>query len=366
MIAHAFETDLTRVATVAFPNELGYTDIDGVTRGYHRCTHNGKKEEVIAELVALESFQIAQLSRCLRKLDAVREPHADGAPLLDRTIVLFGSGMGYGGTHSNRNLPILVAGGGFRHLGHVDTRSGSGFNMPLCNLYVTLLQRFGCGAGPVQHEYGRLRVALWVACAARRRRWRRSAPCNRFWATTASPRPAWITEDALFVLSRRRGAEGRVPDRFSVCSPDRRNAGLWRKSLEYVRAEFMPPAEAGRLPATDRHRIIAFLEGRIRGGEEQTGKAIAGAPRRLNNRESRQQCPRRAADRRRRNASAAGRSSWRHAAGRLRHQCRRAGDEPISLGAVHRGVSQSRRRYDPFRRTAGDAPATQSQPATCA
>ena len=67
--------------------------------------------------------------------------------------------------------------------------------------------------------------------------------------------------------------------------PDRRNADLWRKSLEYVRAEFMPPAEAGRLPATDRHRIVAFLEGRIRGGEEQTGKAIAGAPRRLNNRE---------------------------------------------------------------------------------
>lgn len=142
MVAYAFETDLTRVATVAFPNELGYTDIEGVTRGYHACTHNGKKEEVIAELVAIESFQIAQLSRCLRRLDAVREPGADGT-LLDRTIVLFGSGMGYGGTHSNRNLPILVAGGGFRHRGHVDTRGGSGLNMPLCNLYVTLLQRFG-------------------------------------------------------------------------------------------------------------------------------------------------------------------------------------------------------------------------------
>ena len=142
MIAYAFETDLTRVAAVAFPNDLGYTDIDGVTRGYHACTHNGKKEEVIAELVAIESFQIEQLSRCLRKLDAVREPHADGT-MLDRTIVLFGSGMGYGGTHSNRNLPILVAGGGFRHLGHVDARGGSGSNMPLCNLYVTLLQRFG-------------------------------------------------------------------------------------------------------------------------------------------------------------------------------------------------------------------------------
>lgn len=142
MMAYAFETDLTRVATVAFPNELSYTDVNGVSRGYHACTHNGKKEDVIAELVAIESFQIAQLSRCLQRLDKVKEPHADGS-LLDNTIVLFGSGMGYGGTHSNRNLPILVAGGGFRHLGHVDTRDNAGRNMPLCNLFVPLLQRFG-------------------------------------------------------------------------------------------------------------------------------------------------------------------------------------------------------------------------------
>ncbi len=142
MIGYAFQTDLTRVATVAFPNELSYTDVDGVTRGYHACTHNGKKAEVIAELVAIESFQIAQLSRCLQKLDAIQEPNSDGS-MLDHTVVLFGSGMGYGGTHSNRNLPILVAGGGFKHKGHVDTRGSNGQNMPLCNLYVTLQQRFG-------------------------------------------------------------------------------------------------------------------------------------------------------------------------------------------------------------------------------
>ena len=142
MIGYAFETDLTRVATVAFPNELDYTEIDGVTRGYHACTHNGKKQDLVDELVAIEAFQISQLSRCLRKLDSIREPGSDGT-LLDHTIVLFGSGMGYGGTHSNRNLPILVAGGGFRHLGHVDARGGGGGSMPLCNLFVTLLQRFG-------------------------------------------------------------------------------------------------------------------------------------------------------------------------------------------------------------------------------
>lgn len=142
MIAYAFETDLTRVASVEFPAALKYTDIDGVNRSYHGCTHNGRKEDLVSELVAIESFQIQRLSRCLKKLDAIVEPGGEGS-LLDHTIVLFGSGMGYGGTHSNRDLPIMVAGGGFAHRGHVDTRDNSGRNMPLCNLFVALLQRFG-------------------------------------------------------------------------------------------------------------------------------------------------------------------------------------------------------------------------------
>lgn len=142
MIGYAFETDLTRVASIEFPSELKYTEVDGVSRSYHGCTHNGKQEDVTAELVAIESFQISRLAACLRRLDSIREPGTDGT-LLDHTIVLFGSGMGYGGTHSNRNLPIMVAGGGFKHRGHVDARDASGNNMPLCNLFVTLMQRFG-------------------------------------------------------------------------------------------------------------------------------------------------------------------------------------------------------------------------------
>ena len=142
MIGYAFQTDLTRVATVSFPRELSYTDVDGVTRDYHACTHNGKKQEVIDELVAIETFQISQLSRLMKKLDEIKEPNAEGS-MLDHTVILFGSGMGYGGTHSNRNLHIFVAGGGFKHKGHVDTRNSAGKNMPLCNLYVSLQQRFG-------------------------------------------------------------------------------------------------------------------------------------------------------------------------------------------------------------------------------
>jgi hypothetical protein len=142
MIGYAFQTDLTRVATIEFPAELKYAEIDGVNRSYHGCTHNGKQEDVTSELVAIESFQVSRLAACLKKLDSISEPGGEGT-LLDNTIVLFGSGMGYGGTHSNRDLPIMVAGGGFKHLGHVDAQDSSGKNMPLCNLYVTLMQRFG-------------------------------------------------------------------------------------------------------------------------------------------------------------------------------------------------------------------------------
>ncbi|MEL7263280.1 MAG: DUF1552 domain-containing protein [Planctomycetota bacterium] len=142
MVAYAFQTDLTRVATIGFSPELKYTDVKGVTRGYHACTHNGKAEDTVSELVAIEAFQVAQLSRCLKRLDEIPEPNTDGT-MLDHTVVLFGSGMGYGGTHSNRNLPVFVAGGGLKHCGHVDARNSSGENMPLCNLYLTLLQHFG-------------------------------------------------------------------------------------------------------------------------------------------------------------------------------------------------------------------------------
>ena len=63
--------------------------------------------------------------------------------LLDNTLVMFGSPMGYGGTHSNRNLPILLAGGGLRHQGHVDLIRHDGSNRSLCNLYLSMIHAFG-------------------------------------------------------------------------------------------------------------------------------------------------------------------------------------------------------------------------------
>jgi hypothetical protein len=66
---------------------------------------------------------------------------AGDARLLDRTMVLFGSNMGDANVHNNTNLPILLAGGGFRHGQHLAFKPDN--NKPLCNLFVSLLQRLG-------------------------------------------------------------------------------------------------------------------------------------------------------------------------------------------------------------------------------
>jgi hypothetical protein len=86
----------------------------------------------------VERYQLQQLARFLGKLRA--------SDLLDTTHVLFGSGMSDGSAHTNKSLPVLVAGGGHRHQTHVTMPAAEGRRVPLSNLYLTLAQRFGVAA----------------------------------------------------------------------------------------------------------------------------------------------------------------------------------------------------------------------------
>ena len=83
-----------------------------------------------------------ELSRFIGKLKDLKD--STGNPLLDNTTILFGSGLGNGSSHSNKDLPILVAGGGWKSHGtHVVSPRESSRRIPLSNLYTTLLQNFG-------------------------------------------------------------------------------------------------------------------------------------------------------------------------------------------------------------------------------
>jgi hypothetical protein len=139
LIALALQTDSTRIATLEIAGGFE-ASVLGVKKDYHLLSHHGQVQESIDLLVKLEKYQMEQFARFLKKMKSINEA---GSPLLDRTMVLFGSGMGNGNAHTNLHLPIIVAGGGFRHGEHkVFSRSGTN-RVPLSNLFLTMLQRFG-------------------------------------------------------------------------------------------------------------------------------------------------------------------------------------------------------------------------------
>lgn len=142
LMALALQTDSTRVITLSFSG-LGKDSgrIEGVKQGYHSLSHHGKVPETIDELALIEAFYLREFGRFLGKLKEVREPN--GRTLLDNTMALFGSGMSNGNSHSNRDLPVILAGGGLRHGEHRQYARNGRKSVPLCNLFVTMLQRFG-------------------------------------------------------------------------------------------------------------------------------------------------------------------------------------------------------------------------------
>ncbi|MCP4174605.1 MAG: DUF1552 domain-containing protein [Fuerstiella sp.] len=143
LMALALQTDSTRVITLALGDIGASYGGFRISRGYHQLTHHGKVPEYITELSVIEQFHTSQLARFLTQLRQVREPN--GRTLLDNTMVLFGSGMGNASSHSNRKLPLLLAGGGFRHGEHKSYFQDEAKSQTTLagNLFVSMLQRFG-------------------------------------------------------------------------------------------------------------------------------------------------------------------------------------------------------------------------------
>lgn len=139
LIALALQTDSTRIATLEIAGGFESSAF-GIKKGYHALSHHGQVQENIDGLLKLEQYQMEQFARFLGKMKSIDD--GDGK-LLDHTMVLFGSGMGNANAHTNNNLPIVFAGGGYRHGEHrAFPEKGLG-RVPLSNLYLSMLQRFG-------------------------------------------------------------------------------------------------------------------------------------------------------------------------------------------------------------------------------
>ncbi|MFM7037038.1 MAG: DUF1552 domain-containing protein [Planctomycetaceae bacterium] len=138
LIHLALQTDSTRFITFALNGFNAVPAIQGVTQDWHNLSHHGQDPAKLAELRVVEMEVMQLFAQLLAKL---RNTPEQNGTLLDQTIVLFGSNLGNASSHDNRNLPILVAGGGFRHGQHLAFDPQK--NPPLCNLFVQFLQRLG-------------------------------------------------------------------------------------------------------------------------------------------------------------------------------------------------------------------------------
>ncbi len=139
LMALALQTDSTRIATL----EIGGCFLPqhlGIDKSYHSLSHHGNKEESIAHLIALETYQLEHFGKFLNRLSSITDGERT---LLDSTSVLFGSGIGSGNSHTNSDLPVILAGGGYRH-GEFKKVESKGINkVPLCNLFTDIAQRMG-------------------------------------------------------------------------------------------------------------------------------------------------------------------------------------------------------------------------------
>ena len=127
LIVLAFQTDVTRVATFSLGGEGDAFAIPeiGITESRHQLSHHGGDPGYMEKLTNYDTFAIEQYSYFLTRLAETKD--LNGKPMLGTTMSLFGSGMSYGHSHGNANLPLVLAGGsdlGLKHGSHRDFNQG--------------------------------------------------------------------------------------------------------------------------------------------------------------------------------------------------------------------------------------------------
>ncbi len=137
----AFQADLTRLATIYYIGTTKTPSKPGESFAYHDLSHHGQDSGKINKLTLLERDI---MSECGKFLGRLKKPDESGTRLIDNTITVVGAGMGNASSHDATNLPILVAGGGFKHGQHIaqDPKSPP----PLCNLWVQIARQMGVEA----------------------------------------------------------------------------------------------------------------------------------------------------------------------------------------------------------------------------
>ena len=138
IIRLALETDSTRVVALGGTGYGLVPTIKGVSQAYHSLSHHGKNPDMMAQLALIEA---ATIEAFWSFVASMKQTPSGGSNLLDQTQILLGSNLGNASGHLTTNLPVILAGGGFKHGQHLSFDHKN--NYPLPNLFVSMLQRMG-------------------------------------------------------------------------------------------------------------------------------------------------------------------------------------------------------------------------------
>jgi hypothetical protein len=138
LVPLALRTDSTRLITILCQGRNDVPKVAGVEMDHHNLSHHGQDENKLRQLHLIETAQMEVFAKLLTALKASTEATHT---LLDRTSVIFGSNLGNANSHDTKNLPLILAGGGFRHGQHLKLDEAN--NTPMSNLFVQVLRHNG-------------------------------------------------------------------------------------------------------------------------------------------------------------------------------------------------------------------------------
>jgi hypothetical protein len=142
MMVLAFWTDTTRNVTFMFANDVSprnFSFLEGVRENHHSASHHGRQQQKIDSYKIITRWHVEQFAYLLTRLRSIKEGERT---LLDNSMIMCGSSLSDGDRHDPNNLPILLGGKGG---GRVQSGQHLAYprNTPLCNLYVSMLDRMG-------------------------------------------------------------------------------------------------------------------------------------------------------------------------------------------------------------------------------
>jgi Protein of unknown function (DUF1552) len=154
LFALALQMDVTRIGTIMVArdgSDRRFPDL-GISEGHHSLSHHGGNKEKVEQIRKIDRYHVEQFAYFVQKLKGIKE---GDKTLLDNTMLMCGSGIGDGNRHNHDDLPILLAGrgGGFIKPGrHVIYPK----NTPLCNLYLSMLDKMGVNESRFGDSDGKL------------------------------------------------------------------------------------------------------------------------------------------------------------------------------------------------------------------